>query len=33
TPEQAKLLKLFQRPLAQFKIKAKLYWNKNNEKV
>ncbi|CAF2065605.1 unnamed protein product [Rotaria magnacalcarata] len=33
TPEQAKLLKLFQRPLAQFKIKVKLHWNKNNEKV
>ncbi|CAF3522484.1 unnamed protein product, partial [Rotaria socialis] len=33
TPEQAKLLKLFQRPLAQFKIKVKLHWNKSNEKV
>jgi mRNA turnover protein 4 len=33
TPEQAKLLKLFQRPLAQFKIKVKAHWNKNNEQV
>jgi mRNA turnover protein 4 len=33
TPEQAKLLKLFQRPLAQFKIKVKLHWNKKNEQL
>jgi mRNA turnover protein 4 len=33
TPEQAKLLKLFQRPLAQFQIKVKAHWNKNNEQV
>jgi mRNA turnover protein 4 len=33
TPEQAKLLKLFQRPLAQFKIKVKAHWNKNNQQV
>ncbi|CAF4510600.1 unnamed protein product, partial [Rotaria sp. Silwood2] len=33
TPEQAKLLKLFQRPLAQFKIKVKAHWNKQNEQV
>jgi len=33
TPEQAKLLKLFQRPLAQFKIKVKVHWNKNNKQV
>jgi len=33
TPEQAKLLKLFQRPLAQFKIKVKAHWNKDNEQV
>jgi len=33
TPEQAKLLKLFQRPLAQFQIKVKLFWNKNNEQI
>lgn len=33
TPEQAKLLKLFQRPLAQFKIKVKAHWNKKNEQV
>ena len=33
TPEQAKLLKLFQRPLAQFKIKVKVHWNKDNEQV
>ncbi len=33
TPEQAKLLKLFQRPLAQFKIKVKAHWNKKNEHV
>ncbi|CAF0803324.1 unnamed protein product [Rotaria sordida] len=33
TPEQAKLLKLFQRPLAQFKIKVKVHWNKQNEQV
>jgi mRNA turnover protein 4 len=32
-PEQAKLLKLFQRPLAQFQIKVKAHWNKNNEQV
>ncbi|CAF4533883.1 unnamed protein product [Rotaria sp. Silwood2] len=33
TPEQAKLLKLFQRPLAQFKIKVKVHWNKQNEQL
>ena len=33
TPEQAKLLKLFQRPLAQFQIKVKVHWNKNSEQV
>ncbi|UJR34296.1 hypothetical protein I4U23_021700 [Adineta vaga] len=33
TPEQAKLLKLFQRPLAQFKIKVKAHWNKKTENV
>jgi mRNA turnover protein 4 len=33
TPEQAKLLKLFQRPLAQFKIKVKAHWNKKTEQV
>ena len=33
TPEQAKLLKLFQRPLAQFKIKIKVHWDKNSEQV
>ena len=33
TPEQAKLLKYFQHPLAQFKIKVKAHWNKNNEQV
>jgi len=27
------LLKLFQRPLAQFRIKVKAHWNKNNEQV
>jgi hypothetical protein len=26
-------LKLFQRPLAQFKIKVKAHWNKDNEQV
>ena len=31
TPEQAKLLKLFQRLLAQFQIKVKAHWNKNAE--
>ncbi|CAF2907612.1 unnamed protein product [Rotaria sp. Silwood2] len=33
TLEQAKLLKLFQRPLAHFKIKVKAHWNKQNEQV
>lgn len=33
TPEQAKLLKLFQRPLAQFQIKVKAHWNKKTEQV
>ena len=33
TPEQAKLLKLFQHPLAQFQIKVKAHWNKNSEQV
>ncbi|CAF1226942.1 unnamed protein product [Adineta ricciae] len=33
TPEQAKLLKLFQHPLAQFKIKVKLHWDKKTEHV
>ena len=33
TPEQAKLLKLFQRPLAQFQIKVKAHWNKKSEQV
>ena len=33
TPEQAKLLKLFQRPLAQFKIKVKVHWDKDSEQV
>ncbi|CAF0991341.1 unnamed protein product [Adineta steineri] len=33
TPEQAKLLKLFQHPLAQFKIKVKAHWDKNSEQV
>ena len=33
TPEQAKLLKLFQRPLAQFQIKVKAQWNKKSEQV
>ena len=33
TPEQAKLLKLFQRPLAQFQIKAKAHWNTKSEQV
>ena len=33
TPEQAKLLKLFQRPLAQFQIKVKTHWNTKSEQV
>jgi len=33
TPEQAKLLKLFQRPLAQFKIKVKAHWDKDSAQV
>lgn len=33
TPEQAKLLKLFQKPLAQFKIKVKAFWDKDSEQV
>lgn len=33
TPEQAKLLKLFQRPLAQFQIKVKAHWNKDTEQI
>jgi len=33
TPEQAKLLKLFQQPLAQFKIKVKAHWNKDSGQV
>ena len=33
TTEQAKLLKLFQRPLAQFQIKVKAQWNRKSEQV
>ena len=33
TPEQAKLLKLFQRPLAKFRIKVKAHWDKDSEQV
>jgi len=33
TPEQAKLLKLFQYPLAHFKIKVKALWDKDSEQV
>ena len=33
TPEQAKLLKLFQRPLAKFHIKIKAHWDKDSAQV
>ena len=33
TPEQAKLLKLFQRPLAHFRIQVKAFWDKDSEQV
>lgn len=33
TPEQAKLLKLFQRPLAKFHIKVKAHWDRNSQQV
>jgi mRNA turnover protein 4 len=33
TSEQTKLLKLFQCLIAQFQIKVKVHWNKNNKQV